>query len=265
MKEAQQKLEKARREDSIKDQQAAQDELNLAKKELEKILRQLREQEIERVLRMLEGRFRDMLVIQLRIYEDTLKIRKIPAAERARIGNIDIRAHQLSVDEKQLSVEATKALTLLREEGSSVAFPETVEQMVGDMDQVAARLDGIKFDTITTGLEEDIIRTLQEMIEALVKAQKEQEKRKSDPPPPPPPGQPQDQPLVDKIAELKMIRSLQIRINQRTERYSRLLESEGDELGQATEAGLVEAIRKLAEKEASIHKITRDVMLEKNK
>jgi hypothetical protein len=199
--------------------------------------------------------------MQVKVYEDTKRLGAIPEADRDR--TVEQRAANLAFDERKIVMEADRALTLLREEGSSIAFPEAVEQMREDMEQVAERLADVKVDRITQGIEEDIIRALEEMIEALQKAQQEQENRQ--PPPPGQPGQPQDQPLVDQIAELKMIRTLQVRVNTRTQRYSRLLDDSDDEVGQATDADLQDAIRKLAEREQAIHRITRDIVLGKNK
>ena len=45
---------------------------------MEEILRQLREEEIGRTLAMLEGRFRKMLEQEIRVYEGTLRLHKIP-------------------------------------------------------------------------------------------------------------------------------------------------------------------------------------------
>ena len=77
--------------------------------------------------------------------------------------------------------------------------------------------------------------------------------------------QQQDPSLVDELAELKMIRSLQMRINKRTKRYARLLEDIDDPVGQAKDTDLQEALQKLAEREESIHRITREIVLGKNK
>ena len=71
--------------------------------------------------------------------------------------------------------------------------------------------------------------------------------------------------LVDELAELKMIRSLQLRINKRTKRYARLLDDIDDPVGQAKDGDLQEALQKLAEREESIHRITREIVLGKNK
>jgi hypothetical protein len=151
----------------------------------------------------------------------------------------------------------------LREEGSSIAFPTTVEQIIADMEQVKERLARAQVGTVTTDIEVEIIEALTQMIEALQKAQRDAEQRRMMPMPPME-GQPQDEPLVDKIAELKMIKELQILVNKRTVRYSKLLENADDEFGQATELELVEALKKLADREKNIHKITRDVVLGKN-
>jgi len=254
-------LEEAKRKESVEEQEKAKEKLREALAELERILRQLREEEIERMLALLEARFRKMLQEQLRIYEDTIRLDKVAEAEREL--KIPIPAGKLAMDERKLVIEADKAFNLLIEEGSSIAFPETVDQMRQDMQQVADRLDMAQVARVTQGLEEDIIATLEEMIEALQKAQQEMEESQQQPPPPP--SQPQDMPLVDELAELKMIRALQLRINTRTKRYARLLDDIDDPTGQATDADLQDAIVKLAERQDRIYQITRDIVLGKNR
>lgn len=261
MREAQKRLDEAQRKDAVAEQEKAKEELEKAKAELERILRQMREEEVERVLALLESRFRKMLEIQVRIYEDTVRLDKVAEAERDL--KIPIPAGKLATDERKLVVEADKALNLLLEEGSSVAFPETVSQMRDDMQQVADRLDAAKVESITQGIEQDIIAALQEMIEALQKAQKDLEKQKQQQQAQP--GQPQDMPLVDAIAELKMIRALQMRVNTRTQRYARLLKDAEDPVGQATDQDLREALVKLADRQETIYRLTRDIVLGKNK
>ena len=261
MREAQRRLEEAKRKDAVEEQEKAREELEAAKAELEKILRQLREEEIERMLAMLEGRFRKMLEIQIRIYEDTIRLDRVPAEEKD--VRVPIPAGKLATEERKLVVEADKALNLLLEEGSSIAFPETVSQMRDDMQQVSERLDSANVGRLTQNIEEDIIASLEEMIEALQKAQKEMEEQRQDPSQSPP-MDPQDQPLVDAIAELKMIRALQMRVNTRTNRYARLLDDIEDPTGQATDQELIDALGSLAERQERIYQITRDLVLGKN-
>jgi hypothetical protein len=84
--------------------------------------------------------------------------------------------------------------------------------------------------------------------------------------PPPPPGPPQDQALVDIIAELKMIRGLQDRVNRRHTRYAeRLLEDPDDPVGQTEDPETQRAISRLADREQKIKQITQDIVLGKNR
>src|SRR5262249_4438553 len=156
-----QKLEKARREEAVEKQEEAIRELNEAKKELERILKQLRDEEAERTLAELEQRFRDMLKHQIEVYEGTLRLDKIPSTKRTRDHGIE--SARLGQKESLITLEADKALELLKEEGSAVALPEAIRQVRDDMAQVADRLKQAKVDLITQGVEEDIIQALQEI------------------------------------------------------------------------------------------------------
>lgn len=257
MNEAEKKLDEANRQDAVDKQEEAVRELERAKKELEEILRQLREEEIERVLAMLEGRFRKMLQWQEEVYDGTVLLDRIPESQRTH--NQEIEASRLSSKESQIVVEVDKAMLVLREDGGAVAFPEAVEQMRDDMQQVVSRLAAAKVGTMTQGIEEDIITALKEMIAALKKAQKDQSQKKKKPGEGGQAGEPEDPPLVDKLAELRMIRALQMRVNTRTTRYSRMVEGE-----QADSPELVEALRRLAERQQRIYRVTRDLELGKN-
>jgi hypothetical protein len=249
MDEARIKLEKAQHEGAAKDQEEAVKELQQAKAELEQILRQLREEEVQRVLAMLEARFRKMLEMQRDVYDGTVRLDKIPPAERTH--NHEIESSRLSGKEMQIVVEIDKTLLILREDGTTVAFAEAADQMRSDMQQAVDRLSQAKVSQVTQGIELDVIATLEEMIDALKKAQKDLEKNQNKPKPQS--GQ-EDSPLVDKLAELKMIRALQMRINTRTQRYSKLVEGE-----QAENADLVDALRRLAERQQRVYRVTHDL------
>ncbi|MBA2114840.1 hypothetical protein [Bremerella alba] len=261
MQEAQKKLDDADKEGAVQEQQAARDELAQAIAELEEILRQLREEEIERVLARLEARFMKLLEMQLRVNDDTERLSQIPLDQRGSAE--DAEAGKLSFSEKQIMVEADKCLELLKEEGSSIAFPESMMMVREDMQEVANRLGQAKLDSLTITIEEDIVTGLEELLEALKQAQKDQEERKQQ-------QQQQQQqqqgeePLVDKIAELRLIKSMQVRVNQRTNRYAQMLDDADDEVGQATSDDLKNLLRDLAERQSRIYDITRDNVQGKN-
>ncbi len=257
MREAEQKLKDAEREGAVAKQEEALRELEKAKAELEEILRQLREEEIMRMLAMLEARFRRMLKDQVEVYEGTKVLHGISETEGAESIHTDAR--RLSDKELKIVVEADKALALFREDGTAVVFPEAVEQIRDDMQQVALRLQLSKVAETTQVIEEDIIAALKEMIEALQKAQEEMEEKEQKPGKPQE-GQPQDPPLVDILAEIKMIRALQMRVNRRTDTYSKLIDGE-----QAENPEIVELLKELGEREKRIVRVTRDLEMGRNK
>ena len=160
--------------------------------------------------------------------------------------------------EAEIVMEVEKALSLLRQEGSSVAMPEAVQQVHDDMQQLVHRLAEGKTEVLTQNIEMDVIKALEEIVDALKKAQKDASSKKK-PPGPSPTGQPQDPPLIEMIAELKMIRALQMRVNRRTERYSKLIDGE-----QASKEDVLDALRRLSEQEARVQKVTRELELGKN-
>jgi ribosomal protein S8 len=128
-----------------------------------------------------------------------------------------------------------------------------------DIRQVIERLSQAKVDKLTQDVEQDVIAALEEMLKALKKALKDLEKQRQQPPNSMP-MDPQDQPLVDVLSEIKLIRSLQVWVNNRTERYTKQIKGE-----QADSLDLIEAIQRLAERQERIYRITRDLSAGKNR
>jgi len=250
MKEAQKRLEESKRPGAMEEQEKAIEELEQAKAELERILRQLREEELERMLVLLEARFRKMLDDQIEVYEETKRIDA--AAAKTAPHELEIAGGRLSRQESLIVREADRALVLLREDGTSVAFPEAIEQARDDMQSIADRLRDAKFELLTQGLEEDVIAALEETLAALQQAikdlrqQRAQQQQGG--------GAPGEQPLVDQLAELRMIRSLQVRVNQRTKRYGDMIEGE-----QALKRELLEALDELSLRQQKIYQATHDL------
>jgi uncharacterized protein YukE len=257
MEEAIKKLSETKRKDATESQQEALKQLEQAKAELERVLRQLREEELERTLTALAARFRKMLEMQTAVYDGTVKLDQVPEAQRTH--DHEIESARLSREESQIVHEVEKALSLLHEEGSSVAFPEAVDQMHDDMRQVAERLAAIKPDKLTQSIEKDIIAALEETIAALDKSIKDLEKKKTPPGQQPQAGQQEDMPLVDQIAELKMIRSLQMRINKRTQRYGEMIKTD-----QAETPELLKSLQDLADRQQRVYRATADLQQKRN-
>ena len=263
MEEASKALKDAKRENATEKMEEAEKALAEAKKELEEILRQLREEEVDSKLKMLEERFRAMLEQQIRVNESTNKLALTP--KEARTTEFEISANRLAGDQKIIATAAGRALLLLKEDGTSIAFPVTVEEMQQDMIQVANRLSAAKVNTVTQEIEADIVETLNELIEALEIIQKENEEQdQQQQDSQQQQGQPGDEPLVDRIAELKMLKSLQQRIFKRHQRYSKYLDDPDDPVGVSQEPDVVAALERLAGRQAQLTEITRQLVNEIN-
>lgn len=259
MEEAEKKLRDAERRDAEDDQREAQRELEAARAELERILRQLREEEMEQLLAKLAARFREMLVVQQNIYDETTTISK--AANEGASRNLMLQSIRLSRRESELVREAEKALTLLREDGTSVAFPETTEQIADDMRSVTTRLAAADVGPITQTVELDIIAGIKDMIKALDQARDELAQQQGSPPPPGSSGgEPGESPLVTQIAELKMIRTLQARVYKRTQDLGSLAGNP-----QVDRQELEGELSKLADRQDRIFQATHDLDTQANR
>ena len=259
MQNAEKALEEAKREEATEQQRQAEEELREAIDELEKILRQLREEEMQRELAKLEARLKKMATMQAKLLDDTITLASTPPSQRNR--QTDLKAGKLAFEEKKITLEADRAMLLLREEGSSVAFPEVVGQIREDTIRVSELLNETKIDTIAQGIQQDILAALEEMITSLQKAQRdlEQQRQQEQPPGSPPPSGQGEQPLVEAIAELKLIRTMQVRIQGTTNRYADLMNE-----GNRSIEEVLPLLRDLAERQDRLDQITRDIALERN-
>lgn len=257
MQKAKEQLDEARRRDARGEQEKAVEELETARAELEEILRQLREEEVEKLLVQLEARLRAMLRAEKAVLAGIDKLAAEQAAEQAGADRErQLEAARLGREQAAIGVDAGKALVLVRDDGSAVAIPEALEQVRDDATQAAARLGRGDTGETTRGIVQDLVANLEEMLAALEKAQKEQQARQQGGAGGRP-AQPGEQPLVDKISELKMIRSLQMRVNTRTKRFAQLLT---DGVERPEEPELLRAIERLAERQHTIERAARDIV-----
>ena len=250
-------LKKKNEKDASKHQDEAIRRLLEAKEKLEEILRQLREEEKALMLTSLESRFKKMLSEQLLIYQDTVQL----AAKGKDEPNLEPRSRQLARREDEIVREVNKAMILLQEEGSSVAFPEAVEAIRDDMRSITRLLDNSDVGELTQTVEQNVIESLEEMIDALnkemqKKGDEDQQQQQGQQGQQSAPG---EDPLVDGLSELKMLRSLQLRINKRTQQLSKL--AEGPE---ALNPELVDQLKTLSRRQARIQQATFDLSTGRN-
>jgi hypothetical protein len=258
LKRAEEELKKKQNEPASKEQDEAIAKLEDARRRLEDLLRQLREEEKERTLAALQARCENMLAMQEAVYEDTVRLDKAinRNADKKPTRNDEQKSDGLAKREDMIVLEANKCIHLLEEEGSAIAFSEVFRQVRDDMMNVSRRLRKTDTGVVTQRIEQDIIATLKDMIEALKKAQRDLQNKKQQPNQP---SQPGDQNLIDLLAELKMIRSMQIRVNGRTKVYA----DQYPGVEQTPE--ITTELRGLSERERKIFQVTKDLSLGKNR
>ena len=253
MREAQERLENTDPGAAREAQERAIEELETARAELEEILRQLREEEVTRLLVQLETRLRGMLKAERSVLADAERLAAAAApSERER----QLEAARLGREQAAITAEAGKALVLLRDDGSAVAIPQALEQVHEDSGQAAGRLARGDTGRDTVGLLGEIVTGLEEMLTAVERARADQQDAAAKPPGGRP-GAAGEQPLVDKLAELKMLRSLQTRVNGRTQRLARLLDASD---AAVDPAALRAALTRLAGRQREIERAARDIV-----
>lgn len=272
-KQAETDLDKNKKDDASESQSKAIKELEAAKKKLEELLKQMREEEIERLLADLEKRCRYMLALQIEVRDGTVALDKeITGSPDGRPTLIQgARSNKLADKEDEIVREAHAALKLIQTEGSAVAFAEVFEQVSKDMEVIRGRLNRTDVTRVTQAIENDVIETLKEMIDALKKAQRDMKQQQGKPGKPGQSG-PQDQKLIDQLAELKMIHAMQKRVNARTELYGNQYKGEQAPLPSfgkdAKEREHYETVQKelkdLADRQEKIGRVTRDIATGKN-
>ncbi|MBL8824462.1 MAG: hypothetical protein JNJ77_17880 [Planctomycetia bacterium] len=256
---AREKIEKNERKNAINDQEDAKTKLEQARKKLEEILRQMREEEIERVLADLQKRCEKMLQMQEIINAGTKQVQARIISQGKSEREDEQVCRRLSEDEDKVLHEADNAIAVIEAEGTAVAFIEVFHQVRNDIMQVSRRLGRIDAGQETQLIEEDIIATLKEMIEAFKKQQQEQRDKKES-------EQNNNnnnsnsQELIDKLAELRMIKAMQLRVNIRTTQWGKRYEGE-----QAQEPAIVQELNDLAKRQLRIWNVTDNIAKGRNK
>jgi len=110
--------------------------------------------------------------------------------------------------------DAATCLLILDEDGTTIVFPRILEQVGQDMTGVAKRLGRANVGSLTRQIEQEIVTTLEQLLEAVEEMQQENEQGQSNSKPS---NSPDDDQLLPESAELRLLRSSQVRVNQRTD------------------------------------------------
>jgi len=157
-------------------------------------------------------------------------------------------------------VDALKALELIADEGSAVVFYGVLVEVKKDMESIRDRLNRGNVGDDTQLIEDQTIQQLERMLAAVKKAKKDAQ---NPPPPPsdggPPPGE-QNKELIELVAQLKLLRELQVILNDRTTLF-------GKKAGgpQASDPDLQKDLKSLGERQKALQEMLHKIATKANK
>ena len=248
MKQAAGNLDEGDTDQAQKDQKQAQKKMEEAIDEIEERLNQLREETREEKLARLEARFREMYDRQKVASAMTIDLDD----KKVNLGALNRREQllllRIGTDELDISEVGQQAYDLLLEDGTSVVFPEALQDLRTDLDRVAAMLYDDQTNRLTQLLQKEIEAGILDLLDSLEEAKKEGESGGGGG------GGGGDQPLLKKSAELKILRMQQQRLNRRTRRVDQLRGSD------VPEATLDREVNQAAEMQIKLLEITERLM-----
>lgn len=217
-------------------QKKALEQLQQSLNELDDALRQVRREETEETLAALEARFRALLTREQDVRAAAARLAPRREAGWTRDDQADL---DRAVEEQHaITVDCESALRILRDEGTTVVVPELVAAIHTDMGQVGERLSAGDVSQATRSLIQDVVDALQELLGAIEAKQADNENHQQNQGQQQQGGSSEKQPLLPGSAELRLLRSSQVRINARSD-------AAGGDLPALTE--LAQRQRKLAE------------------
>jgi uncharacterized low-complexity protein len=267
MEQASGDLRKQDPDDASRKQGKAIKDLEDALREIEERLAQLREETQVEKLAKLEARFRSMLAVQKDLSARTLVIDKKKIDNMGQLVRSDRNALKLLGEEERglaiikqegqadripLAFQAQQALDIILDDGTSVVFPDVVEQLRDDLITVGSLLgDNLRTDGYTQTMQNEVEVTLEELIEALQKAQKQKDSEGGGGGG----GGGGNEPLLPSSAELKLLRAAQMRVNRRTESLEQARPADGE-----FDMVLKDEVRKVSERQADIGEMTLKIL-----
>jgi hypothetical protein len=247
MQKAANELNEQEAEQAQRNQKESEKKLQQALDEIEERLNQLREETREEKLARLEGRFREML--------DRQKIASLMTVEaddkRNSFGNLERRDQlvllRLSNEEAEINELGQQAYDLLLEDGTSVVFPEIVHYLKKDLERASELLGEERTDQLTQMVQREVESSLEELLDALKKSKKKGGGGGGG-------GGGGKQPLLEKSAELKMLRAAQMRLNRRTKQFDSIKSS------RELDADLGKEVKSIAERQAQLLEMAERIM-----
>lgn len=224
MQQASGKLSKGQAQSAARNQEKAHDELQKAREKIDKELSELRKEQEGALLAKLIGMFQSMLENQERLTARTSGLDKKKQNEDwSRTESL--ACAEVSRGEKDIRETASEALTIMEENSSPVVFPGVVRGVIEDLNTLVSRLQEEKTGGLTPDIQRHVERTLRDLIEALEMTQENPPMSDSSPQEGQQ-GRGQKPPLINLVAELKLLRNMQKNVNANTRELADAVQAE---------------------------------------
>jgi hypothetical protein len=221
MSQTQQSQQKQDTQQAQKDSEQTEEHLEKAMEDLKEAERQYAQQLQEEQLQQIENTIQDLVTKQEAINNETTRLDGVKKkdGDLGRKEQLDVR--KIAAQQDELKKTAEEMRKKIEDEGSQV-YTWVLETCRDDMGNIAEELRKQEVGEYTQEVEGDVLGRLKELVSAL---QKERGRRKKQ----------QQQggggggkgPLIPDIAELKLLRTMQVQLKQKTERFGK------DSTGQA--------------------------------
>jgi hypothetical protein len=235
---------------AVSSQEEAEEDLQEALDNLQEMQKQMQNQSQQEELFQIEQELNKMLAVEKNLLQRTQQVevqRPGPDKDLPRRAKIQCNAVQ-----KEQGTLAQSAGAIVKRLEDAPVFQWVLQTTTDDMNETSRRLDKEETGLATQEIEEDVIKKLGELVDALRKERKEkqQQQQKGGGGGGGGGGKP---PLVPPLAELKMLRIMQRDVNARTKRVD-------EQVVKTPEKKLTndmkETLRRTAQKEGDIARIT---------
>ena len=140
------------------------------------------------------------------------------------------RCRELAQQQTELARECAQTVLLIREDGTSSAILLAVEDIESDMNSVADWMQQSNVSELTVSVQRDILESLKQLIETMQREMQQMQDQQQQDQQQQNQQQQQQSPLVDLIAEIRVLKNLQLQVNRRTKQVDGLLDgAEGAE------------------------------------
>ncbi|MHC4916878.1 MAG: hypothetical protein ACYTGB_15455, partial [Planctomycetota bacterium] len=244
------------------DEEDARDDLQRMRREVDDEISDNRDDRHREELFRIEKELKEILAKHNEVVLGTLEVEKARRAAEGRLGRPQ-KARLFAASKTETEILG-RARALVKQLTDSPVFRWVLDDTAGDMDEVCRELGRERTGIYVQDVERDVKRNLEELIAALKEERSKSEKKPPKGPPPdggspPPGGKP---PLVPPLAELKMIRSMQTKVNRKTAWVDEAVSRTQD---RKLSAELRRVLERTAQKQAEVAGVTGDLarMLER--